>query len=101
MDPDDAPQWARPSPDGWLLQIRAQPGAGRTRVVGVLGDELKVQVAAPANEGKANAELLRFLARSIGVPRAAVVLRSGERNRSKRVLVPGDADVVRLSPGGP
>ena len=46
--------WARLVPDGWELALRVQPGARTTEVVGEHGDALKLRVAAPANDGKAN-----------------------------------------------
>lgn len=63
-------------------------------MVGEHGDALKVRVAAPANEGKANAELVRFLARTLEVGRNSVQLLSGERSRDKVIRVPGDTDPV-------
>lgn len=76
-----------------------KPGAGRSEVVGEHGDALKVRVAAPANEGKANAELVRFLAKALGVSRGSVELISGERSRDKAVAVDcADADLERLLP---
>jgi uncharacterized protein (TIGR00251 family) len=99
MGADEARAWARRTADGWLLQVRARPGARRTGVVGVHGDALKVELAAPADAGRANAELVRFLAGALGVPKASVVLRAGERNRSKLVLVPADADLALVEPG--
>ena len=71
-----------------------QPGAGRSEIVGEHGDSLKVRVAAPANEGKANAELVRFLAKTLGVSRSSVELISGEHNRDKAVAVSGDVDPI-------
>lgn len=92
--------WARKTDRGWVLQIRVQPAAGRSKVVGEHGGALKVRVAAPANEGKANAELLRFLARTLGVSRGSIELVRGERSRDKAVAVACDAEAIRrLVPG--
>jgi len=52
-----------------------------------MGDALKVRVSAPANEGKANAELVRFLARQLGVPARDVEIVSGHQARTKVVAV--------------
>lgn len=71
-----------------------QPSAGRSQIVGEHDGALKVRVAAPANEGKANAELIRFLARTLGVARGSVELRSGERSRVKTVEVRGDIEPI-------
>lgn len=94
------PRWARRTGDAWRLTVRVQPGAGRSQVAGPIGDALKVRVAAPANEGKANAELVRFLARQLGVARGAVRIVTGETNRTKVVEVAAaiDLDVLEVEP---
>ena len=65
------------------LTLHVQPGASRTEVAGTHGDALKVRLAAPPVDGKANAELLRFLAETFGVPRRNVTLVRGETSRRK------------------
>jgi uncharacterized protein (TIGR00251 family) len=84
---DPAAPWARRTEDGWLLTVRVQPGATRSGVVGAYGDALKVRVAAPANDGKANAALVRFLATHLGVPPRDVEITAGHHNRTKVVEV--------------
>ncbi|HZQ62244.1 MAG TPA: DUF167 domain-containing protein [Casimicrobiaceae bacterium] len=70
-----------------MLTLHAQPGARRSEIVGVHGDALKLRLAAPAVEGKANAELVRFLAEAFGVPLRQVSLLRGETSRRKTVRV--------------
>jgi uncharacterized protein len=70
-----------------VLALHVQPGAKRTEVAGTHGDALKVRLAAPPVDGKANAELLRFLAGAFGVPRHAVTLLRGETSRQKSVRI--------------
>jgi uncharacterized protein len=92
------PTWARHTDTGWVLSVRAQPGAARTEVTGPYGDALRIRLAAPAADGKANAELVRFLAEILGVPRAAVTLVRGHTSRDKSVLIePHDVDLDRLA----
>jgi uncharacterized protein len=69
------------------LTLHVQPGASRTAVIGTHGDALKVRLAAPPVDGKANAELLRFLAEAFGVPRRNVTLLRGETSRAKVVRI--------------
>lgn len=88
--------WARRTEFGWRLSVRVQPSAGNTVVAGTVGGEIKIRVAAPADRGKANAELCRFLAGQLGVHRSAVSVVQGERNRSKIVEVIGDAEPAHL-----
>jgi uncharacterized protein (TIGR00251 family) len=79
------------------------PGARRTEVAGLHGDALKVRVAAPAVDGKANDALAAFIAKRLGVARKDVRLASGEKSREKRLEVSGapDGAEARLSPGDP
>jgi uncharacterized protein (TIGR00251 family) len=73
--------------DDLLLVIHAQPGAKVSAFAGLHGDALKVLVAAAAQDGRANHELCRFLAREFSVPLAAVTLVSGESARHKRLRI--------------
>ena len=72
-----------------VLEIKAVPNAARSEVVGWLGDALKVKLKAPPVDGKANAELCRFLAEQLGLPRGAVTLATGASARQKRVQIDG------------
>jgi hypothetical protein len=84
--------WSRVAADGSLtLEVHAQPGARLTEVAGTHGDALKIRLAAPAVDGKANAELLRFLAEAFGVPRRNVTLIRGAGGRRKTVRVTSPA----------
>jgi len=69
------------------LQIHAQPGARRTEIAGVHDGCLKIRLAAPAVDGKANEELIALLAASFGVPRRNVALLRGESGRRKAVRI--------------
>ncbi len=75
--------------DAVVLSVHAQPGAGRTQVVGRHGHALKVRVAAPPEKGRANDALLALLAEQLGVPATAVSLASGATSRTKRVRIEG------------
>ena len=80
--------WRRVSSDGSItLEVHAQPGAKRTDVVGIHGGCLKIRLAAPAIEGRANEALIAFLAQSFGVPRRNVTLLRGESGRAKTVRI--------------
>jgi len=67
--------------------VHVQPGAKRSEVAGLHGDRLKVRIAAPALDGRANDALERHLADALGVPRSAVRVVKGERSRDKVVAV--------------
>ena len=81
------PQWYRKTPDGWLLTLHIQPGAKKSEVVGLHGDALKVRIASPPVDGKANEALLTFIADQLGLPKRAVQLVKGDTSRAKTVLV--------------
>lgn len=92
--------WARRTADGWALALHVQPGAKRSGAAGLHGGRLKVRIAAPAVDGRANEELVAFVAQALGVPKRAVALAKGERSRDKLVLVAGDCDPIRLAQVG-
>lgn len=77
------------SPDGIVLRVHVQPGAGRSAVVGRHGDALKVRVAAPPVEGRANEATRALLSETLGVPETDVELTSGQSSRTKRFRLKG------------
>ena len=79
------------------LTIKAVPNAPRTEVAGWMGDTLKLKLHAPPVDGKANAELCRYLADALGLPRSAIRVVTGETARVKRVQLIGlSLDAVRV-----
>jgi uncharacterized protein (TIGR00251 family) len=74
---------------GCTLELKVVPNAPRNEVVGWLGTVLKVKVHAPALEGRANDQLLAYLAEQIGVPRRGVTLVRGDKSRQKVVRIVG------------
>jgi hypothetical protein len=70
-----------------ILELHVQPGASRTEFAGKHGERLKLRLAAPAHEGKANAALIEFLADYYGVPRRNVRITAGLKSRQKRVVI--------------
>lgn len=77
------------------VRIRVVPRASRTEAAGPHGDALRVRVAAPPVDGKANAALVMYLAKELAVPRSAVRIVRGDTGRTKTVEVRGDP--ARLS----
>ncbi len=70
-----------------ILKCHLQPKASRDEFSGQHGDRLKIRLQAPPIEGRANSQLIRFLALQFGVARKAVTLLSGELGRQKRVRI--------------
>ena len=87
MRPDAPPAWLGGQAPRWTLLIRAQPGARAGEVVGEHGDCIRIKVAAPPVDGKANEALLRWLAQRLDLPQRDVELVSGASSRTKRVAV--------------
>jgi uncharacterized protein (TIGR00251 family) len=75
--------------EGWILPVRAQPGARRNGVVGEQAGALKVAVTAPPEDGKANKALAVALRDALGVKRSELELLSGHTSREKRFLIRG------------
>jgi uncharacterized protein (TIGR00251 family) len=79
--------WFRIHNEVLTLTLHVQPGARRTEVVGLHGDALKIKLAAPPVEGKANEALLRYIADAFAVPLRNVALLQGEQSRHKVVAI--------------
>jgi uncharacterized protein (TIGR00251 family) len=79
--------WLTVGKDRVTLHLHIQPGAKKTEVVGPHGDALKIRLAAPPVDGKANAVLIAFLVQRLGVSRQAIVLKSGHGARIKQISV--------------
>ena len=77
------------------LDVQISANAPRNEIVGWHGGRLKIKVKAPAVEGKANAELLRFLAETLGVRANALRIVRGETARLKTIEVAGVEEAVR------
>jgi hypothetical protein len=73
------------------IRVHVQPGARRTEVAGLHGESVKVRVAAPALEDRANEALVEFIADRFGVPRRDVTLLAGAKSREKRLEIRGSS----------
>ncbi|MBK6494954.1 MAG: DUF167 domain-containing protein [Gemmatimonadetes bacterium] len=79
----------RAVPGGVQLALHVQPGARTTAVAGRHGDAIKVRLAAPPVDGRANEALLLFVAEVSGVPVRAVTMVRGASSRAKVIEVQG------------
>ena len=94
--PSTPASWYRHTPKGWLLDVHVAPGAKKEGIAGIHDGALKVRIASPAIEGRANEALIRFIAKQLSVPKQAVQLVGGETSRRKRLLVSTAADPKAL-----
>lgn len=81
------PSWLTVKNQDVIIDIHAQPGAKRSAVVGEHGGRLKIAIASPPVDGKANSALITFLAKTLGVSKSSVSILSGETSRQKRLIV--------------
>ena len=80
-----------------LLRVKVLPNAGRSQLAGLRGEELLVRLQAQPRKGEANRELLRFLAKSLGVPRGSIRIVSGQSSGHKVLSLPV-GERTRLEP---
>lgn len=83
--------WYRRSGDTLSLTLHVQPGAKRSEIAGLHGDALKIRLAAPPVEGRANEALLKFIAGLFAVPLRDTALKQGGQSRHKVVAVTGSS----------
>ena len=81
------PSWLTVKNQDIIISVHALPGAIRSAVVGEYGERLKIAIACPPVDGKANAALAVFLAKTLGVAKSSVLLINGETSRQKRFLI--------------
>ncbi|MEW7312252.1 DUF167 family protein YggU [Buttiauxella gaviniae] len=75
------------SADGLVLRLYIQPKASRDSIIGLHGDELKVAITAPPIDGKANAHLVKYLAKQFRVAKSQVLVEKGELGRHKQIKI--------------
>ena len=74
---------------GVEIIVKVVPGSSKTAIVGTLDRMLKVKVAAPPEKGKANAALIDFLAKALGVKRNTITVTRGHTNPVKHIRISG------------
>jgi uncharacterized protein (TIGR00251 family) len=100
--------WYRWQGDTLILSVRVQPKASSDQLVGPCddgqgGESLKIRITAPPVDGKANAHLIKYLAKSFGVAKSKVQLTAGESGRNKRIHIvsPGKLPLQISPPASP
>lgn len=87
--------------DHFLLYVKANPNSGKTKIGGIICDEknqkyLKINIAAIPEKGKANEEILLFLAKLLKIPKSKISLMRGATNRIKVIKISRDMDETFL-----
>lgn len=86
--------WYTQLPTGVAVFVKAVPGAAQTKIMGVLGNRLKIRVAAQPEGGKANRELMTYLANTLAIPASAITITFGHSSPEKNLLIQCDVDAV-------
>ena len=79
--------WMRIASDELIIEITARPGASGRGVTGETGGRLIIAVNSRPDKGKANEELIDYLARELRVPRSAILMVRGETSRRKTIRI--------------
>jgi hypothetical protein len=91
--------WYRRDGDCITLTLHVQPGSKRSEIAGLHGEALKIKLAAPPIDGRANEALLKFIAGLFDVPLRNVELRQGGQSRHKVVAISGSKVAPESLPG--
>ena len=96
VTPVELPRYIQETPQGVTLAIRVQPRSSRNEMIAdPTSEQLKVRITAPPVDSAANKALLKFIAKSLGIPPRTASLIRGEKSRNKNVLITGtDAQAV-------
>lgn len=73
--------------NGLVIPVKVVPGSSRSRIAGLLGDSLKINLAAPPEKGKANKQIVKFLANLLNHPKSAITIISGSHDPHKQILI--------------
>jgi len=81
------PPWMRVADDEVTIEVTARPGASRRGVISASGERLVVGVHSGPQKGKANDELIEYLAGELRLPRAALLIVRGATSRRKTIRI--------------
>lgn len=81
--------WYKRKNDTVIINVYVQTGTKSTEIVGFFGDALKVRLASPPIDGRANDALLNCIAKLFNVPRRQVELVRGSKSRYKSISITG------------
>jgi uncharacterized protein len=75
--------------NGVILNVHVIPGSARSEIVGLHEDALRIKIAAPPVEGRANAECIRFLSDTLGIRKNQITITHGRTSRKKTISLDG------------
>lgn len=77
------------TPEGVVLNVRAQPRSSRSGLDDATDEYVKVRIRAAPVDGKANKELVETLSDAFGIPKSRIEFKGGETSKTKRILLRG------------
>jgi len=80
--------WYEKKEDFIIFYIKAQPNSSKNKIAKILGDSLKINIKAPAVEGEANKELIKFLSKTFKVAKSDIEILSGQKGKRKKIKLP-------------
>ena len=85
--------------DKIILNIKAQPNSSKNKIAGLYGeDAIKINIKAPAVEGAANKELIKFLSKTFKVAKSDIELK-GESSKKKQIILPFNEKIKEIIEG--
>ncbi len=88
--------WYEIKEDRVILNIKASPASSKNMIGEILGNAIKIKIKAPAVEGAANKELIKFLSKTFKIPKNEVIFISGETSKTKRISIPYNEKVKKF-----
>jgi len=76
-----------------IFTVRVIPKSSRSEIMGEHDGALKVKLNAPPIDGAANAELVRLLAKTFGVPKSQIEILKGQRSKTKQIKIEGGKNI--------
>lgn len=81
-----------------MLKIKVQPRSSKNEIYGELGNKLKIRLTVPPVDGKANQQLINFLAKIFKLSKSSATLISGKTGREKRILIKSPRQLPNIIP---
>ncbi len=88
--------WYEIKDDFVIFYIKAQPNSSKNKIAGILGDSLKINIKAPAVDGEANKELVKFLSKSFKIAKNDIHFISGETSKRKKLKLPINENIQKF-----
>ena len=80
--------WVEIKEDYAILRIKVVPNSSKNVISGILDESLKIKIKAPAVEGAANKELVKFLSKLFKVSKSDIIFTNGETSKRKLIKIP-------------